>query len=482
MGPTEAGSPLRIAKNSLFPFSTNLVVRLLDLGFAVVLLKALGPDRVGQLTVAVVLVGYFDILVNFGLGTLLTRNVSRAPAEAPRYFWNSLAARLTLWLVLLPVLGLVVGPLAPTLAITPAIAGALTLFVVALLPGQVSGTASALLSAFERMEIPAAVTVVVNLVRVSLGVAVVVNGGGIVDLGWVSVVVSLFGMVVLLVLTARLLGLPEWSWEPRFAATLVSDSYPLMVNNLLNSVFFRIDVVVLQALAGAPMVGWYSTAYRFIDGLNVVPSSFVLAVFPLFARQAGESRARLDAAVAASLKVLLTLALPICVGTLVLAEPMILLLADERYLPHAAIALAILVWFLPLSFTNGLLQYVLIAVGRERVVTVGFFVAAGFNLGANLLLVPRYGYVASSVITVASEAALLGPFVLGLRGRVTPPPLGRLAWRPALAALAMGAALYPLRWVGLALIPLGAALYVVAMLLLGAGAEERALLATLRRR
>ena len=37
----------------------------------------------------------------------------------------------------------------------------------------------------------------------------------------------------------------------------------------------------MQALTRAEMVGWYTTAYRFIDGLNAIPSSFVLAVFPV---------------------------------------------------------------------------------------------------------------------------------------------------------------------------------------------------------
>jgi O-antigen/teichoic acid export membrane protein len=116
-------------------------------------------------------------------------------------------------------------------------------------------------------------------------------------------------------------------------------------------------------------------------------------------------------------------------------------------------------------------------------VTAGFLVGAGFNLVANLLLIPRYGYVAAAVVTVASEAALLGPFALGLRGRVSPPPILRLAWRPALASLAMGVALYPLLSYGLAVIPLGAAVYAAAMLALGGiGPGERALLKGLRRR
>ena len=43
-------------------------------------------------------------------------------------------------------------------------------------------------------------------------------------------------------------------------------------------------------------------------------------------------------------------------------------------------------------------------------------VAALFNVGANLLLIPRYGYVAAAVVTIASEVVLLVPFLVALRG------------------------------------------------------------------
>src|SRR5207237_129592 len=86
---------------------------------------------------------------------------------------------------------LLAGPLAPALAVTPAIGMALALFVLGLLPGQVSGSASALLSAFERMEVPAAAAILTNVLRVLLSVLVVANGGGIVALAVVSLVVNL---------------------------------------------------------------------------------------------------------------------------------------------------------------------------------------------------------------------------------------------------------------------------------------------------
>ena len=139
-----------------------------------------------------------------------------------------------------------------------------------------------------------------------------------------------------------------------------------------------------------------------------------------------------------ALKLLVATALAIAVPVTFLASEIVALFWGQGFLPDSAIALRILIWFLPLSFFNGLTQYVLIAVGRQARITLAFAVAALFNVGANLLLVPRYGYVAAAWITIVSEVMLLVPFLLALRGRL---PVGAAlgdALRPFPAALVAG--------------------------------------------
>ena len=57
------------------------------------------------------------------------------------------------------------------------------------------------------------------------------------------------------------------------------------------------------------------------------------------------------------------------IGLMLLAPDLVQLFAHRNagdYLPVSANVLAILAWFLPLSFANGLLQYALIAVNQQR--------------------------------------------------------------------------------------------------------------------
>ncbi|MBA2449022.1 MAG: oligosaccharide flippase family protein, partial [Chloroflexi bacterium] len=474
----------RVFRNAAFPMATSLLNKALDVGFALVMFRVLQAEGVGAYTFAGVLIGYFDILVNFGLGTLTTREVARDHAAAARYLGNSIVIRLVLWLVSGGAVGFLAGPGAEPLGITPPIALTIWLLWLALLPGILSGGLSALFMAHERMTSPAIVTVVTTLLKVSLGLIALAGGWGYVGLAAVALVTNTITALILLGHYAATLGLPGLVIDWSFSRSMAIIAFPLMVNNLLNSVFFRIDALLLKPLAGDVALGWYSTAYKFIDGLQIIPSSFVLALFPLLSRYATADRERLAQLTGLSLKTLLTIALPISVGTTLLAEPIILVFAGASYLPESARALQVLIWFLPLSFVNGLLQYVLISIGREGWITRGFLLGASVNLLANLALIPAYGYLAASAVTVASELVLLAPFWRVIRRELPPIDLLGLAWRPAVAALAMAGPVWLLSgWSALLAIPSGAVVYGAVLLVLGGlDAADRATLRGLLRR
>jgi O-antigen/teichoic acid export membrane protein len=483
-----AASPLstarRVFRNSAFPLAASLLNKAIDLGFAVIMLRILGVEAVGAYTFAGVVTTYYDIVVGWGLGTLITRDAARDRAAAGRLLGNTTAIRLMLWLGAVGVTALLVGPLAGPLGIDPPLALAMWLLVIGLLPSLLSGVVSALFMAHERMDLPAAVTVFSTIAKVVLGLAALLAGWGYVGLAAVSIATNLATLAVLVVLYAVLIGWPRPSVQPRVAWLLIATSFPLMVNGLLNQLFFKIDVLLLKPLAGDLALGWYATAYKLIDGLQVIPASFVLALFPLLARYAHDDRSKLARLGETGLKVLLALACPIAVGTTLLAEPIILLLAGPAYLPQSAWALQVLIWYLPISFVNGLLQYVLIAVDRQRTLSLAFAVGVVFNVVANLALIPTYGYLAAAAVTVLSEVVLLVPFLWVTRSEIGSLRVLGMAWRPASAAAIMAVPVWLLSAVSAPLAVLAGILaYGLALLALRAiDADERAQLRGLLRR
>jgi len=486
---TDGSTLRRIAKNTAVPTAASLVNKALDLVFAIILARTLGPEDLGRYTWVVLVVGYFDILVNFGLGILIARQVARDAASTTRYMGAALIARVALWVLSLGFSLLIAGPLAGPLGITAEMGTALVVFTVGIGVSNLSGVCSAVFNGREMMEYPALVTVLTTVLKLGLGAAVLLLGHGIVGVAFVSIAVNLVSGAVLVVLLLLVLGRLRPLTDPGFALDVGRSSYPLMINNLLATVFFRIDGLILRANAGDAALGWYGMAYKFIDGLTILPTNVTLALFPILSRLAIDtaspgSASSLARTTQLALKVLLALAFPIAVGTTFLAEPIIRTLAGEDYLPHSAITLQILIWFLPFSFINGLLQYVLIAVDQQRFITKTFFAATIFNVIANLLLIPRVSYVGAAVVTILSELVLLAAFSRAVRQHVGPMGLAGLAWRPALAAAAMAPVVWMLQSAPALAIPAGAFLYVVLFLALGGitRSEQRALLDAARGR
>ena len=75
-------------------------------------------------------------------------------------------------------------------------------------------------------------------------------------------------------------------------------------------------------------------------GFNLIPANFTLALFPLLSRRGQADRAALARVYRRALKVLLLLGVPICVGTALLAEPLVLFFAGPAYVPAGRLGAA----------------------------------------------------------------------------------------------------------------------------------------------
>jgi O-antigen/teichoic acid export membrane protein len=329
---------------------------------------------------------------------------------------------------------------------------------------------SYLFNAYERFEFPTAVQLTTVLLSITLQIVALLAGYGIVGLAAVSIFSNLFTVAVQYVLVRSVLFKPRWEPDASLMRWMVFESYPLMLNNVLASLFFRIDVFILYPMKGELALGYYSTAYRFINALNFIPSNFTLAIFPLLSRYAASGKDAMLRALILSLKLLLWIALPITVTSVFISRELILLFGGSAYLPDSQIALQWLIWFLPFSFVNSVVHYVLIALNQQRFLTKAFLIGLAFNIVANRIAIDALSYRGAALVTVLSEIALLIPFYYSLRKNLAPLPFVSLAWRPVVAAGAMGLALYLLLPQLNLFVALAAASLLYGVLLLALGA------------
>ena len=506
--PDENQSEVRVvAKNSLVPMGLSLANKAIDFAFAMLYVRLLGPEGTGKWYFVVSLYGFFEIVSRYGLGTLLTRDVAEDKNRSSAYLTNVLAVRTFLWAAVMPILALVTlfyrnigsiqinvlgyhlfgGGLVEIQSIGAQEVQAIALLAFAMLFANYADAFSSMFYAFEKMEYPAGLTNAVALLKVTFGALVLLLGWSFVGLALVSLVVNMLQVLWLWLLMRSTLFKPQWAWDGKLQRTMLRVSGPLMINHLLATIFWRIDIWILRPLAGAVSVGLYSVGLKYLDGLNIIPSMFTMALFPLMSRLARKEGDNLLRSYVLSLRMLLMAALPIAVGVTFLARPLIAIVGGQQYLDvpgtmtafgrtweymgGADLAFRIIIWSIPIGFMNSVTQYVLIAVNQQHYLTRAFVFGVAINIVANLLLIPRFGYVAAAFTTILSEFTLLLPFYLAVRRHVGAVPWLSVALRPALAAAAMLAATAALVWLGVNVWPAVAAgglVYAAALRLSGA--------------
>ena len=437
----------RLARNSLAPILLNLFNRGIDFAFAFVMLRVLGPEGTGNYYYAIVIFGWFDILTNFGLYVYLTREVARDHARARLLFLNTSAMRFGLALLGVPLLLAFLGVrqnLPDTTALDYSTILAIFLLYIGLLPNNISTGMTSLYYAFERAEIPAAVATVATICKAVFGLAALLLGWGIVGLAGVSIATNVITLVILWWNGRDMLRKVEQVGAQRAAPLqrglirrMVGESWPLMLNHFLATIFFQIDVILIEVFHGSTMVGLYSVAYKWVMALNIIPAFFTQAMLPIMSRQAHEDRAGLKRNYILSVKLLVSIAFPTAVIFTFMATLLVALLGGAEFLPDSAIATQLMIWSIPIGWINSLTQYVLIALDLQRKITTAFIIGVSFNIISNLILIPQYGYRAAALTTIASEAALLIPFALLLSSALGKIDWLGLVWRPAAAAAAM---------------------------------------------
>ena len=466
---TEASSGLaKVARNSAAPIILNLFNRGIDLAFAIVMYRLLLPIDVGIYNFAIVLFVAFDIFTNFGLDLFLIREAARQRKRSGHYLYNSSFFRLALSLAGAPLLAgfMLLWQSSGAEAISADGLAAIGLLYIGLFPASLSKGMTSLFYANEQAERPAAIATITTMNKAVLGVIALLLGYGIVGLAAISIFNNLLTLLVLLWAGRKLIGrIGPRIPDRRLIGEMARESLPLMLNHLLATVFFQVDILILQALKGAATVAQYSTAYKWLLAINIVPAFFTQALFPVMSRQAQDDRQALSRSFRFGIKLLFAAALPLALAFTVLAEPLTLILGGARYLPDGAIALQLMIWSIPIGWMNSLTQYALVSLGLQRLVTRAFAAAVLFNVVANLFFIPVYGFQAAALATIASEAALFIPFIMLIRGQLRDLRVLSLLWRPLLALTVMLVVLFALGGTIVALLASGM-IYVVTLMLL----------------
>ncbi|MEA2672632.1 MAG: hypothetical protein QOG45_2852, partial [Chloroflexota bacterium] len=295
-----------------------------------------------------------------------------------------------------------------------------------------------------------------------------------------------FTLVLGAVVVSRRYARLRLAWRPDEMRRLLRSGLPFALAFALSTLYFRIDLVILQALHDFRQAGDYGAANKFLDGLGFVPQAVMSAVYPALSIAFARGAAAVRPLYLRVYRLLALVGMPASVLCVALAPAIV---ADTHTLPTAVPSLRVLGGTAFFLFVVNSFVFTLGAMDRQ----LSFAALAGasvvVNVVLNLVLIPLFPYdqgpVACAWATVITEAVL---FVAGLL--VLSRYLGGLPWvRPLVPVVLSGAAMAAVAWpLRDAAQPLAVcapvAVYCAAVVLTGAlrPAELRPLVAAVRGR
>jgi O-antigen/teichoic acid export membrane protein len=473
-----------VARNSAFGMAAQMAIRLLSFGFSVLIVRNLGAQDYGQYSAVLAFGAMFVFLADLGLSPYMVREVARwrdAPdsmERASRLFGNILLLRFLLSILAATLLiGTAWLPGRP-----PVMVGAIALGTLGLIMYSIQGTSDGMLAGFERLDLSAGSKVSYQLVSVLVGAVALLLGTGYYGL----IVANLLGIAVMTVICwrgARALGPRPSGVNTGTWLMLLRASIPFGIIGFTLGLSYKFDSVLLNIFRGDAETGYYNAAYNLVFSTAMLSNVINTSLYPSLTRQAASAPQTLPAIYERALRYLVLLALPIAVGASALADQIVPFLFRAAYLP-AVPALQIVIWVVPLMFVSEFLGYVVLIAGQERRAARAVVVSTCFNVALNLLIVPRYGFYGAAVMTVLTEAVLVGQYLWMLRAQMQQLDWQLILLRPLLAALAMGGLVLLLRDLPLLLnVAVGVLIYAGLLPLLGVvGKDELHFVRSLRQR
>jgi len=140
----------------------------------------------------------------------------------------------------------------------------------------------------------------------------------------------------------------------------------------------------------------------------------MVSVFPLLSRYYQAQRDKFEALWRLSFKYLMAFVTLVCLVIFYVAEPLVLTISGREF-SDAYLALRVLIWSQIFVYARLISAGILVAIDQQKVVLIFTSVSVLANIGLDLLLIPRMGYLGACWGTVISYG-LIFPVAYFLQG------------------------------------------------------------------
>jgi O-antigen/teichoic acid export membrane protein len=423
----------RVARNSTAVTAALLMRRGVNFLLYVLIARYLGVFSFGQFSLVYNLFLIFEVPAMFGLASLIVREVAKNKSEYGRYLINGhllvLLASLGsmgIWILAVHLLGYSAEVVRGTY-----------LLGVALIPFSMKNITESIFKAFERMQFIVYAFASANLVQLVLVWWLLSRGYGLL---WIFGLVAGVQFIWLLLdwfFIYKYFPATSWRLDWGFCHQLARTASTFLGIGLFNVIFLRVNVVILSKFCGNREVGLYNAAFQLIFFFMLISRSLWEAVYPVLSRTFVNNRQRFRQYAERSSEFLISLAIPLAILFIFLAEAILLVYKSEFI--EAAPVLRILGWLLVLMSFERIFGGVLLASGLQRSNLLIIIINTISLLIISMWLIQRFELMGAAWAMLISHVISFALHLLVVYRKVFPVNVLRVLWKPLAASLFMTA-------------------------------------------
>lgn len=365
--------------------------------------RYLGPEQYGYLSIALALTALVTPVIRLGLDTIIVQHLVNDPAAQPVLLGTTFLLRLIAAILM----GAVLVALSGVLYSDSGVIALLTLFLIV----GVAAESCDVIDLWNQSQLRSVDTVIARSVAFAgssaLKLAAIFMQAPLEVFGLLYLADSVLYAVLLVLVFKRSGGeIRTWTWDWPLARRLLRLSAPLIISAFAVSLYMRIDQIMLSlmlpASAGERAVGIYSVAVRLSETWYFIPVAIIGSVFPMIIESKQTDEALYRNRMQRLFNILVLLSYSVSLLVMLTAPVIIELLFGAEFL-EASAQLIILTWAGVWVCLGTARSYFLHTELRLPITMWTTVMGAVLNIVLNFIFIPSLGGLGCAIATLISQ-------------------------------------------------------------------------------
>lgn len=205
----------------------------------------------------------------------------------------------------------------------------------------------------------------------------------------------------------RQFGKPKFQFDPSYAKSIVKQSLPMFLSQLMMALKLQLPAILLGVLLLSNQeVAWFRASHRIVLAINTFAMLYLFNLLPSISRCYSSKRDELKQLMNNSMRVALWPTIFIGLVGLVFSGPIISGIYGSRY-ANAATMFSIMVWLIALTMISGHYRSMLFGLSQQKLDFVCTGSGAVVTAMLCMLLIPKYAAVGAAWAMIAAEVLTL---------------------------------------------------------------------------